>query len=159
MAIRSKPLKLWDAEKFKNVNPVSLKYWDRYETDMGINKPILPQLLQKMKVMLLVPVQPTHLLLALAIQRPRQNSHLLLVLQHSLFISRTVSLLLEHILLEMHQAKRFVHWALLEIPAGQIKQRMISISLRCLLWLIGMARIPAQARICNIATVVDLARS
>lgn len=36
MAIRSKPLKLWDAEKFKNVNPVSLKYWDRYETDMGI---------------------------------------------------------------------------------------------------------------------------
>lgn len=36
MATRSKPLKLWDAEKFKNVNPVSLKYWDRYETDMGI---------------------------------------------------------------------------------------------------------------------------
>lgn len=33
MATRSKPLKLWDAEKFKNVNPVSLKYWDRYETD------------------------------------------------------------------------------------------------------------------------------
>ena len=31
MATRSKPLKLWDAEKFKNVNPVSLKYWDRYE--------------------------------------------------------------------------------------------------------------------------------
>lgn len=36
MATRSKPLKLWDAEKFKNVNSVSLKYWDRYETDMGI---------------------------------------------------------------------------------------------------------------------------
>lgn len=36
MATRSKPLKLWDAEKFKNVNQVSLKYWDRYETDMGI---------------------------------------------------------------------------------------------------------------------------
>lgn len=36
MATRSKPLKLWDAEKFKNVCPQSLKYWDRYETDMGI---------------------------------------------------------------------------------------------------------------------------
>ena len=34
MATRSKPLKLWDAEKFKNVNQVSLKYWDRYENDM-----------------------------------------------------------------------------------------------------------------------------
>lgn len=120
---------------------------------------ILPQLLQKMKVMLLVPVQPIHLLLALAIQRPRQNSHLLLVLQHSLFISRTVNLLLEHILLEMHQAKRFVHWALLEIPAGQIKQRMISISLRCLLWLIGMAHTAEHLQTCNTVTVVDLARS
>ena len=36
MATRSKPLKLWDAEKFKNVNQVSLKYWDIYEIDMGI---------------------------------------------------------------------------------------------------------------------------
>lgn len=126
---------------------------------LSINKPILPQLLQKMKVMLLVPVQPIHLLLALAIQRPRQNSHLLLVLQHSLFISRTVSLLLEHILLEMHQAKRFVHWALLEIPAGQIKQRMISMSLRCLLWPTGMAHTAEHLQTCNIVTVVDLARS
>ena len=100
-----------------------------------------------------------NLLLALAIQRPRQNSHLLLVLQHSLFISRTVNLLLEHILLEMHQAKRFVHWALLEIPAGQIKQRMISISLRCLLWLIGMAHTAEHLQTCNTVTVVDLARS
>lgn len=36
MATRSKPLKLWDAEKFKKVNEKSLEYWDKYETNMGI---------------------------------------------------------------------------------------------------------------------------
>lgn len=36
MAKRSRPLKLWDPERFKSVCPQSLKYWDRYETDMGI---------------------------------------------------------------------------------------------------------------------------
>ena len=123
------------------------------------NRHILVQLLQRMRGMLLVPVQPIHLLLALVIQRPRQNLHLLLVLQHSLFISRTASLLLGHILLEMHQAKWFVHWALLEIPAGQIKQRMISMSLRCLLWPTGMAHTVVHLQTCNTVTVVDLVRS